>query len=173
MAVSLSDLGSRFQAAVRPFAQNPVVTRDLRVQLRGTRAYGQIAVYLLLLGLLAVAGYYQAANDSTGAGASVVQMQSKLQSFYRFIFYTLAALIALIAPALTASSISSEKQRQTLDLLLTTPLSALELLMGKLLSSIAFIALLLFSVASGIHIMRAAGRCDTLGRVPGLSVLRD
>lgn len=138
----------RFQSpgrALRPLWANPVVTRDLRVQLRGTRSYWHQAAYLLLLGLLAVAGYAQATSGygSSESGISVVQVQGKLEQFYYFIFITLAALICLIAPALTASSITSERQRQSLDLLVTTPLTAGELLVGKLLSSVAFLALLL------------------------------
>ncbi len=133
--------------AFLPLVSNPVVMRDLRIQLRGTKSYWYQAVYLLLVGLLAVAGYATATSGfgrGNGAGGvSVVQAQSQLQQFYYFIFATLAALICLIAPALTAASITTERQRLTLDLLITTPLSAGELLVGKLLSSIAFLALLL------------------------------
>lgn len=130
---------------MRPFYANPVVARDLRVQMRGVRSYAYQGLYLAVLSLLAVIGYYTslAANGTSEQGISVVDAQSKLQGFYYFIFYTLAALICLIAPALTASSITTERQRLTLDLLLTTPLSSTELLFGKLLSSVAFLALLL------------------------------
>ena len=131
--------------AVKPFWANPVVTRDLRVQMRGTKSYWNQAAYLLLLGLLAVAGYAQATTGygSGPSGMSVVLASGKLEQFFRFIFTTLAALICLIAPALTAASITGERQRLTLDLLVTTPLTPAELLVGKLISSIAFLLLLL------------------------------
>ncbi len=138
-------MSARF-TALRPFWANPVVTRDLRVQMRGTKSYWHQAAYLLLLGLLAVAGYASATSgyaSATEAGGSVVQVQGRLQQFYLFIFLTLAALICLIAPALTAASITGERQRLTLDLLITTPLTPAELLTGKLISSVAFLALLL------------------------------
>lgn len=132
--------------ALRAFWANPVVTRDLRVRMRGARAYWNQAAYLLMLGLLAVAGYYVAASrDTYGPSGTFdpVLIQGKLHEFYTFIFMALAGLISLIAPALTAATITTERQNLTLDMLVTTPLSATQLLYGKLLSSVAFITLLL------------------------------
>lgn len=131
---------------LRAFWSNPVVTRDLRVRMRGSKSYWHQAFYLLLLGLLALAGYGTAAGWTTipdPTGISIVEVQQRLQMFYYFIFVTLAALITIIAPALTAVSITTERQRLSLDLLVTTPLSASELLVGKMISSVAFLALLL------------------------------
>jgi ABC-type transport system involved in multi-copper enzyme maturation permease subunit len=131
---------------LRVFWANPVVTRDLRVRMRGSKSYWHQGFYLLLLGLLALLGYGTAVGWSAGGnpdGMSAVEVQQQLQGFYYFIFITLAALITLIAPALTAVSITTERQRLSLDLLVTTPLSASELLVGKMISSVAFLALLL------------------------------
>ena len=131
--------------ATRALWANPVVTRDLRVRMRGSKSYWHQAFYLGLLGVLALAGYGTAVGwgNSDPNGMSAVDVQQHLQSFYYFIFFTLAALITLIAPALTAVSITTERQRLSLDLLVTTPLTAPELLIGKMLSSTAFLALLL------------------------------
>jgi ABC-type transport system involved in multi-copper enzyme maturation permease subunit len=132
--------------AARSFWANPVVTRDLRVRMRGSRAYWNQGAYLLLLGLLAIAGYDTASNNNiyaNGVAFDPVLIQGRLHDFYNFIFMALAALVTLIAPALTAATITTERQNLTLDMLVTTPLSAAELLYGKLLSSVAFIILLL------------------------------
>lgn len=142
MAITLT---KRLQAT-RALWANPVVTRDLRVRMRGSKSYWHQAFYLGLLGVLALAGYGTAVgwgNTADPNGMSAVDVQQHLQSFYYFIFITLAALITLIAPALTAVSITTERQRLSLDLLVTTPLTAPELLVGKMLSSTAFLALLL------------------------------
>lgn len=128
--------------AVAAVWSNPVVVRDLRVRMRGSRSYWHLAAYLGLLGLLALAGY-MAATESGSGSMNPVEVQGRLQVFYYFIFFTLAGLVCLIAPALTAASITTEKQRLTLDLLVTTPMSSAELLTGKLVSSVAFLALLL------------------------------
>jgi ABC-type transport system involved in multi-copper enzyme maturation permease subunit len=75
--------------------------------------------------------------------SNIVEAQASLEGFYNFVFLTLATLITLIAPALTAASVVGERQRQSFDLLVTTPLTAGHLLIGKLLSSIAFLGMLL------------------------------
>jgi len=130
---------------IRPFWANPVVVCDLRARMRRAKSYWHQAAYLLLLGLFAVAGYASAvaAENEFGGGMSVVDVQRRLQGFYYLLFMTLAASICLIAPALTAASVTTERQRRTLDLLITTPLTSGELLLGKLISSVAFLALLL------------------------------
>ena len=45
-------------------------------------------------------------------------------------------LICLLAPALTADLISGERERSTLDLLLVTPLSRLQIVVGKLVAAL-------------------------------------
>ena len=158
---------------LKQFFANPVVIRDLRAQMRGARSYWYIGGYLLLLGVLAIAGYAQATGQAfyTGSGSftmprNIVDAQGHLEGFYGFIFYTLAALITLIAPALTASSIVGERQRQSFDLLVTTPLTANHLLIGKLLSSIAFLGMLL------ILSLPASALCILLGGATLTDVFR-
>lgn len=134
---------------ITPIAQllwaNPVLIRDLRVLLRGAKSFWGIAAYLLCLGAIVLVGYGTAVGfGHTRHGyVSAVDIQEGLQGFYYFVFITIAALLSLIAPALTASSVTTERQRLTMDLLVTTPLSSAQLLTGKILSSVAFLALLL------------------------------
>lgn len=160
----------------KTFADNPVVLRDLRSTMRGTRAFWFQGAYLFLLGTLAVTGYAASTGQdllggitgrgNSGYALSIVDAQYRLQSFYYFIFVTLAALITLIAPALTATSVSDERQRQSLDLLVTTPLSAPELLLGKLMSSLSFLGLLLALS------LPASVLCVLLGGATVLDLLR-
>lgn len=51
-------------------------------------------------------------------------------------------MLVLVAPAMTAGSISGERERQTLDLLLVTNTGPVKLVLGKLLESFSFLALL-------------------------------
>lgn len=159
--------------ALKVYAANPVVMRDLRAQMRGARSYWYIGGYLLLLGLLAVAGYAQATGQSlnpaqwdNNTGRNIVDAQSNLEGFYLFIFGTLALMVTLIAPALTAASVVGERQRQSFDLLVTTPLSSGQLLIGKLVSSIAFLGLLL------LLSLPASALCILLGGATPTDVLR-
>jgi len=121
---------------------NPVIGRELRVRVRVGRAYMLQAFYLAFL-ILIVALAYQAAIGDNPDLRNPVRVQGALVEFYRLVMSMLVALIALIAPALTANAITLERERKTMDLLLATPLTARQLLVGKLLGSFAFIVLLL------------------------------
>src|SRR5206468_646027 len=67
----------------------------------------------------------------------------------RTIFLTLActqaALIALIAPALTSGAIAGEREQQSYELLAASPLSAGAVVRGKLGATVLFVLLLLLA----------------------------
>lgn len=56
-----------------------------------------------------------------------------------------AALAAFIVPALTAGTISGERERQTLDVLLTTKMSTMQIIWGKYVSAMLSVLLVLIS----------------------------
>src|SRR5690348_15834778 len=57
------------------------------------------------------------------------------------------AVLTFITPALTAGAITGERERQTLDLQLCAPISAVGLLWGKLVGSMAYVLLVLLLLA--------------------------
>jgi ABC-type transport system involved in multi-copper enzyme maturation permease subunit len=57
----------------------------------------------------------------------------------------LTIVVLVLAPASTAGAISLEREKQTLDLLSTTPISSLAIVLGKLLSALSWILLLLLA----------------------------
>jgi ABC-type transport system involved in multi-copper enzyme maturation permease subunit len=59
--------------------------------------------------------------------------------------YIQLGLILFITPGLTAGAISSEREKQTLNILLTTAQTSFQIIFGKLTSSIAFLLLLLIA----------------------------
>jgi ABC-type transport system involved in multi-copper enzyme maturation permease subunit len=66
------------------------------------------------------------------------------QGYYQslgYLFPGLAACelveICLVIPVLTATSISGERERQTLDIMLTTPVKPISIVVGKLMSAMA------------------------------------
>jgi hypothetical protein len=52
-------------------------------------------------------------------------------------------LVVFLAPASTAGAISLEREKQTLDMLAATPISSLAIVVGKLLSALAYVFLLI------------------------------
>ncbi|WP_051671343.1 ABC transporter permease [Oribacterium sp. P6A1] len=69
-------------------------------------------------------------------------------NFLRIYYIAAAAeilLILLITPALTATSISGERERKTLGLLLTTQLDPWDIVIGKLMGALGTLLLLVFT----------------------------
>ena len=88
------------------------------------------------------------------AGLSLVAMGSitdmgdlakKSAGLFTNASYLQLSLVALLAPIFTAGAITQEKDSQTYDILLTTPLSNGQIILGTLLSRVFFIVALLLS----------------------------
>ena len=73
--------------------------------------------------------------------------------------------MAVLAPAFTTGAISLEREKQTLDLLVTTPLSSLGLVIGKLGAALAYVFLLIFAslpMAAVVFLFGGVGPDDLL-----------
>lgn len=81
--------------------------------------------------------------------SSSIQYGSFLQ-LYAFVATLEFVLLMFIMPALTSGSISGERERQTLELLFTTKMSAKDIILGKLYSAVE---LLMVLVASSLPIV--------------------
>ncbi|MBI3269217.1 MAG: ABC transporter permease [Planctomycetes bacterium] len=84
---------------------------------------------------------------------------------FRAMAHVQLLLIVLVAPGLACSVFSQEKERGTLELLVTVPVDAGDLVMGKLLASLA---LLLLLVSASLPM---AGICLLLGGIDPGTVL--
>src|SRR5438105_1700280 len=61
----------------------------------------------------------------------------RFQAFFYLLLWQQPIAIALLAPAMSAGSISDEKQRGTLDFLLLAPISSADLVFGKWLALVS------------------------------------
>ena len=119
---------------------NPLAGKELLARMRGPRTF--VVVTLLLLPLAAVAGgLYATIASSSAADMSNSTPVGKL--FFAAVTAVELGLICLLAPALTADLISGERERQTLDLLLVTPLSRRQIVIGKLVAALGSLLLLI------------------------------
>src|SRR5258708_4844386 len=134
---------SQARRTVHAFLRNPVVLKELRGRMRGPRAFVVLTVYLILMSGFATLLYYlySSSLDFEGAAAG--------GTIGRWLFSSIFAvemfLVAFIAPTFTAGAISGERERQTYDLLRTTLLPARALIVGKLISALSYILLLLLA----------------------------
>jgi ABC-type transport system involved in multi-copper enzyme maturation permease subunit len=114
-----------------------LISKETRAGSRGWRFTFMLTGYLLALTGF-VAGFLALANNTTLGTAPGLGLQ---------LFSILAAaavlLLAFITIAVTAGSISGERERRTLDLMLVTRSSALGLVTGKLAGSLVHILFLL------------------------------
>jgi ABC-type transport system involved in multi-copper enzyme maturation permease subunit len=122
--------------------QNPVTVKELRGRMRRGMAYIIITIYLVLMSLLVGLVYFGLSSAANSTGNS-----STMQTVGKIVFGIVVGvelmMVCFIAPALTAGAISSEREHQTFDLLRTTLLPARSLVLGKLISALSFLLLLL------------------------------
>ncbi|KGR75234.1 ABC transporter permease [Ureibacillus manganicus] len=118
---------------------NPVLMKELKLRFRAFKSFSGLMFYLFLL-FIFVGGFLSVFTQFTGTG-----FFRPSESFIMFSVISVLqmALVMFITPGLTAGAISSERERQTLNILLTTTQSSTQIIIGKLLSSIAFLILLL------------------------------
>ena len=139
----MSEIVQTRNGRFRAILQNPVTMKELRSRMRGRRAFIVLTVYLLAMSLflsLVYLAYASASGtrfgpDSRQAGKAVFAAVLGVEVF----------LVIFIAPAFTAGAITGEKERQTYDLLRTTLLPANWFVLGKLLSALSYVFLLIFA----------------------------
>lgn len=120
---------------------NPILEKDMKTKMRGWRTPILLGCYLLFLG--AVLFLFFLANNQMfdRYGYSTFNPRIAINA-YNVIALFQFILLMLIVPALTATAISGERERQTLDLLLCSGISTWSVITGKLIVSIAHIMFL-------------------------------
>lgn len=132
--------------AARTTGFTAVGVKELRGRMRGRRAFIFLTFYLVVLGGFAwmielllersVAGSFGTATfASAGIGRGVFVGLLLVETL----------LVMFLAPAYTTGAISLEREKQTLDLLVATPISSLGIVLGKLISALAFVFILIIS----------------------------
>lgn len=123
---------------------NPVIVKELRGRMRGPRAAIVMTIYLAVLTGVTLLFYWML----TAAGGLSNPQSSQVG---KFLFYVLVVfqmiMVALLTPAFTAGSITSEREQKTFDLLMTTLLPARSVIFGKLGSALSYVVLLIIAIA--------------------------
>jgi len=118
---------------------NPVLFKELKLRFRSPKSFFGILFYLIAMCIF-VFGFIFA--TMTMSGTSYFRPSESFVLFGLLAFIQLG-LVLFITPGLTAGAISSEREKQTLSILLTTSQSSFQIISGKLSSSIAFLLLLI------------------------------
>ncbi len=132
---------------------NPVYKKELKISVRSIRLSLVIFAYNALLAMIGLLAFYFNfdANGYRNISYSSVLVVYTMIAILEF------ALILFVVPAFTANAIAGERERQTLEILLTTTLKPEQIIIGKLMSSISTIILLVFSSFPVMAIVFAVG----------------
>jgi len=124
--------------------RNPITLKEMRGRMRGRRAFVVLTANVFLLGGLVSLIYM-----SYAASAQFTSSPGSLQGLGKIIFATVVGMQLLITCFTSSSAavgaISSERERQTFELLRTTLLPARSLVLGKLAAAVLYNLLIILS----------------------------
>lgn len=114
---------------------NPILKKDILVNARSARMVVTITVinclFALVVGMLFM----------TSRGSAYQVYYSNIAQMFPVLAVCELCIIGLIVPIITSTSISGERERQTLEIMLTTPVRPISIVAGKLLSAVATTAM--------------------------------
>ena len=140
----------------------PVLGKELRVSSRRRRNYVLRFLYLAALTLYVVliwlASVHESGYGPSGSGAYRISMMSRAgQTVILSIVAFQFAAMQLIAIVMLSTSISEEIYHKTLGVLMTTPVGSFKIVLGKLLSRLLQIVILLAISLPLLAIVRVLG----------------
>jgi ABC-2 type transport system permease protein len=122
---------------------NPIIVKELRSRMRGTRAFAVLTGTLLLLGMVSYALYRLVLTTSRYSNAPLSPTIG--QTLFTGLAFLELMMVCFVTPAVTAGAISGEMEKLTYEMLLATPLRPASILWGKLISALSYVFLLIFA----------------------------
>ncbi|MEO5987155.1 MAG: ABC transporter permease subunit [Candidatus Limnocylindria bacterium] len=162
-------------SAVREFGASvaTIMVKELRSRMRGRRAFIVLTVYLVILALITYGVYVVVAPNVGGIGGGFGGFGGQAnasaiigQSIFTLLSIFQLILVSFIAPAFTAGQISMEREKQTLDLLISTPMRPAAIVIGKLAAALAFVVLMIVAAVpiTAIVLMYGGASVDDIVR---------
>lgn len=120
---------------------NPVLRNESKIAVRSIKFTLMIFAYIAVLSV-AVMIYYSSVNEAIFSNGLYLE-SSKL--FYVVMALGQAILLLFIVPALSSTAICSEREKQTLDILLSSKLTPFQIIIGKVSASSLRVIILIIS----------------------------
>lgn len=130
--------------------KNAVLYKDMMV--RAKRSNMSILMFILNL-LLSIVAVIIVLSLNLSLSSFQSPSGAILPWFFISVIIFESAMICLVVPPASAGSISGEREHQTLDVLLTTNMTPLEIILGKYFSCLIYIGLLLLSTLPMVSIV--------------------
>lgn len=147
--------------------------KDLRGRMRGRRAFIVLTIYLLLLAGFGwmVQTLIQRGFETGFGGSSAFASAAIGQGVFAALLMLMTLQVVFLAPSSTAGAISLEREKQTLDLLVATPISSFAIVVGKLLSALVWVFLLILASLPLMAVVFVYGGIGPEGVLAGYVVL--
>lgn len=129
---------------------NPIMKKEFKVATRDMKMAWRLTGYELVLVLIFTTTI---SIIEWKYGNKYRDFYNELPVFFPLIGIAQFGMTALTIPIITASSISGERERQTFDIMLTTALTPMDIVSGKVFSAVAEVMLY---VTAGIPVMALA-----------------
>ncbi|MBQ2275264.1 MAG: ABC transporter permease subunit [Lachnospiraceae bacterium] len=123
---------------------NPILNKEMKI---GARSIKMPLIVMLLNSILAfivILFFYAYGQVMTSSGIDLYSLRSVVRIF-KILGWVEICFISVAVPIFAASSISGERERQTLDIMLTTSAKPMTIIVGKLTSSVLTILLFIVS----------------------------
>lgn len=118
---------------------NPILMKDCMVGSRSMKmSWAIFGINLLFMIIVLI---MLAVNDEY----PIVYYYKSISNIFPVLAVCETAILVLVIPIMTSGSISGERERQTLDIMLTTPIKPIAIVTGKLLSAILTVAMYVIS----------------------------
>lgn len=151
-------LGSRLHAVLAPaWLTGPIFDKELRVASRRRRQYALRFLYILALTVFVGVVWLGLVQYEGNASFVQSRMAAAGQRIVTTIVFFQFFAMQILAVVLLSSAISDEVYHRTLGILMTTPINSLQIVMGKLLSRLLQLVLLLAISLPMLAIVRVLG----------------
>src|SRR5689334_8940870 len=142
-----------------------IANKELRSYFAGPIAYIAIGLWALLYGYFFVAILQFFVRQSMQMGQFGMQGPQSMnvnQQMIRPLLQNVTIMILFVLPMITMRTYSEEKRSGTIELLLTSPLTDFQIIMGKFLGAMALYAAMLAITLIHIALLYSAGRPEFL-----------
>jgi ABC-type transport system involved in multi-copper enzyme maturation permease subunit len=135
----------------------PIFGKELRVASRRRRQYVLRFLYVLALTMFVTVVWLSVVRYEGNASFVQSRMASAGQQIVTTIVFFQFVAMQILAIVLLSSAVSDEVYHRTLGILMTTPINSLQIVMGKLLSRLLQLVLLLVISLPMLAIVRVLG----------------
>jgi ABC-type transport system involved in multi-copper enzyme maturation permease subunit len=138
---------SRRRGALREIGSGvaAVSVKELRGRMRGRRAFVMLTIHLVVVAGFAFMVEELAVSSVSNSFGNSVATADIGRALFTALILLLTLVVLILGPASTSGAISLEREKQTLDMLSTTPISSLAIVLGKLVSALGWMFMLLLA----------------------------